>query len=112
MITQQFDEQIPLILRIFENALRSGYSIGQGLEILSQDLPDPAKRDVQTVLTEIKNGTALLDALDHWLTRRPSEDLNLVVATVRVQLDVGGNLADKFQLLAQIMNQRSPLRAS
>ena len=67
MMTQQFDKQIPLLLRIFENALRSGYSVDQGLEILSKDLPDPAGSDVHQVFNEIQNGTPLLETLDHWL---------------------------------------------
>lgn len=111
-MTKQFDKQIPLLLRIFENTLRAGYSVPQALEILAKDLPDPAGSEVQQVFDEIKTGTPLPEALDHWLARIPSEDLNLVIATLRVQFEVGGNLADKFNLLAQVMNKRTRLHPS
>ena len=51
----------------------------------------------------------LPQALDHWLARVPSDDLNLVVATIQVQLEIGGNLADKLNLLGQIMDKRADL---
>jgi tight adherence protein B len=97
------------MLRIFENTLRAGYSLNQSLEILVKDLPAPVGEDIQKVLDETRQGVSLPEALDHWLARRPSEDLNLVIATLRVQFEVGGNLADKLNLLGQIMNKRSRL---
>ena len=105
--TDQFDNQIPMILRVFENTLRSGYNVAQCLEIIAKDLPGPAGTEAQQVLVELKDGTALPQALQNWLGRVPSPDLDLIVATILVQLEVGGNLADKFNLLAQVMNKRS-----
>ena len=103
----QFNAQMPLILRVFENCLRSGYNLIQSFEIIAKDLPNPASAQFQQLLDEVKGGNPLLTVLNNWLNRLPSRDLDLMLATLQVQLEVGGNLADKLNLLAQIMGKRA-----
>jgi len=107
--TKEFDKQIPLLLRLLENALRSGYNIKQSLDLAAEELTTPAKEDIQQVITDFESGMTLPEVFSNWLKHTPSHDLNLVIATIRVQLEVGGNLADKFNLLGQIMGKRSNL---
>jgi len=104
---KDFESQLPLLLRVFENSLRSGYSIRQSLEIIAQELPAPASEQVQQTVDELAANTPMPEALEHWLQRMPSPDLDLVIATIHVQRESGGNLADKFNLLAQIMAKRT-----
>ena len=96
-------EQIPEFLRIFEVSLRSGYNVRQCFEIISQDMAEPMGSEAQQVLNELEDGTSLPIVLDHWLAHAPSHDLDLVTAVIKVQLETGGNLADKFKLLSQIL---------
>lgn len=107
--TRQFDKQIPLLLRLLENSLRSGYNVEQSLNLAAEELTSPAQEDVRQVLADFRSGMALTDAFAIWLKRTPSQDLNLVLATFLVQREVGGNFADKLNLLAQILNKRSKL---
>lgn len=105
--TAAFDKQIPLVVRHLEVALRSGYSIKQAFEIMATDLPAPAKTEAQWVIDEWNSGQKFLQVFENWLVRTPSSDLDLVIAAIRVQLEVEGNLADTLQLLGQIMEKRS-----
>lgn len=100
------EEQMPLVLRNVEVALRSGYSVKQALEIVSRDMEGPAQAETQQVLAALTDGRALPDALEAWRQRSPSPALDLFVATLFVQQETGGNLADKLQLLAQILAKR------
>jgi tight adherence protein B len=104
--TQQFEKQIPMLLRLLENALRSGYNVAQSLELATEELSSPALEEVKQTITEFKSGAPAEDVLLNWLKRTPSQDLNLMIATIRVQLEVGGNLADKLNLLGQILDKR------
>ena len=104
--TAAFDKQIPLLLRNLEVALRSGYSVKQAFEIIARDMPAPAGVEAQWAVDEWNSGTQFTRIFEKWLTRTPSGELDLVIATIRVQLEVEGNLADKLQLLAQIMEKR------
>ncbi|NUM48155.1 MAG: type II secretion system F family protein [Anaerolineales bacterium] len=97
---------IPALVHQMEVCLRSGYNIRQTLEIAAKDLPEPLATEIRQTLADLDGGTALPTALEHWLDRAPSPDLDWMLATIKVQLEVGGNLADKFRLLGQMMEKR------
>ena len=104
---EKFNKQIPLMLRTIENAMRGGYSLVQAFEKVASDVPAPLGQDVQTFVNDLKNGQDMEKSLSAWYKRTPSADLDLVFATLRVQFETGGNLADKLNLLGQIMEKRS-----
>lgn len=104
---EKFDKQIPLMLRTMENAMRGGYSLVQAFDKVASDVPAPLGKDAQTLVNELKNGQDMEKSLSAWFKRTPSADLDLVLATLRVQFEAGGNLADKLNLLGQIMEKRS-----
>lgn len=101
--TQLVTNQIPEFLHVMETSLRSGYSVSQSLEIVVKDMNGALAAEVQQVLDDLKAGTPFLQAFDNWLTRCPSLDLDLTVATLHEQLEAGGNLANKFQFVAQVL---------
>ena len=105
----QFEAQIPDLLNRFETALRSGYSLTQVLQNLGGDMAEPMAGELKRVLAETQAGSSLQDALDHWLERMPSQDLNLFVATLYVQRELGGNLADKLNFIGHIIRKRKKL---
>ena len=106
MSTQTQEFQFPLFIHHFELFLRSGYSLGQAFELLDQDLDGPAQQQAQFVSAELKSGTNLLTTLDSWHQKFPHPDVELFIATLKVQLEAGGNLADKLKLLGQIIEKR------
>lgn len=101
-----FDKQIPLLIRNLENCLRSGYSLKQSFEIVANDLPAPMSVEAKWVVEALNNNQAYSVVFDAWLARTPSHDLDLVLATMKVQFEIEGNLADKLNLLGQIMEKR------
>lgn len=104
---EKFDQQIPLMLRTLENAMRGGYNLVQAFEKVADDVPAPVGEEARAFVEELKGGKPVQDCLDAWLKRIPSGDLDLVLAALRVQFEVGGNLPDKLSLLGQIMEKRS-----
>jgi len=107
MSTEKFDKQIPLMLRTLENALRGGYSLVQAFEKVASDVPAPLGGDAGKLVNDLKGGQDMEKSLSSWYQRTPSADLDLVLATLRVQFETGGNLADKLNLLGQILEHRS-----
>jgi tight adherence protein B len=104
-------EQQPILdfLNHFSGKLRAGYRINQILEDSDQELSGPLAGQIKKVHEEIRAGTSLQDALDRWLTRTPGEALNLMIATIKVQFEQGGNLADKLDLIGQVIAKRKEL---
>jgi tight adherence protein B len=107
MTTAAFDKQFPLFIRHFEVALRSGYNVKQAFEMIAQDMPAPSSSEAQWVVDQWNSGQNHTQIFEYWLRRTPSPDLDLFLAALHVQLEVGSNLADILQILAQIMEKRT-----
>jgi len=101
--SQLIVNQIPEFLHILEVSLRSGYSVIQSFEIVVKDMERPITAELQQVVADVENGTPWLDALDEWLNRCPSFELDLFVTTMHEQKEAGGNLANKLQFIAQVL---------
>ena len=104
--TMTLAEQMPVVLRELENGLRAGYNLLQAFEIVSKDVPAPAGAAVVALIEDVKQGMALPQALDNWVQQTQSQEIDLLVASCKVQFETGGNLADKFNLLGQILAKR------
>lgn len=101
--TQIINNQLQEFLRIMEVSLRSGYNIRQSMEIICNDGNAALVADVQQVIAEMDAGTPLLDALDNWRQREPGLALDMIVAAFHVQLESGGNLANKLLFVSQLL---------
>jgi tight adherence protein B len=104
----QTEQQLLDFLSHFSGKLRAGYSINQVLEDSDQELAEPIAGELKKVREDMRAGSSLPEALDHWLTRMPGEALNLMIATLKVQFEQGGNLADKLDLIGQVIAKRKP----
>lgn len=106
-VISTLDAQVPELIRQLENALRGGYNLVQAFGIVERDMDAPMRDEAARLVHDLRGGTAFMEACAKWVTRAGSSDLDLVVACLKVQMDVGGNLADKLNLLGQILAQRT-----
>ncbi|MBN1201188.1 MAG: type II secretion system F family protein [Anaerolineae bacterium] len=105
-----FENQLPDTLSLWVNALRSGYSVLQSMEAISQESPEPTATEFQRVVQEVQFGIPMDDALEHLLIRMPSEDLDLVNTAVNIQREVGGNLAEILEAISHTIRERIKLK--
>jgi tight adherence protein B len=108
--TQAFVSQLPDMLQLLGTTLRSGFSILQGLDTVAVQLPDPMGKEMRHVVAEARLGRPLSSALDEVAQRVRSEDFEWVVSAIGIQREVGGNLAELLDIVADTMNARSRLR--
>ncbi|MEM6529782.1 MAG: type II secretion system F family protein, partial [Chloroflexota bacterium] len=106
----RFENQLPDTLGLWVNALRSGYSVLQSMEAISKDSPEPTATEFSRVVREVQLGINVEDALDHLLERVDSEDLDLVITAVNIQREVGGNLAEILEVIANTIRERVKLK--
>jgi tight adherence protein B len=102
----RFGEQLADMLNLIVNGLRAGYSTMQAMEAVSRELPPPISDEFRRVVQEMQLGLQMERALDNLLRRIPSEDLDLVVAAVNVQREVGGNLAEILDTISHTIRER------
>lgn len=105
-----FSEQLPDSLRLISSSLMSGYAFPQALDGLVREGSEPIAGEISRALAEARLGVSLEDALDKVAERMGSKDLHWAVMAVRVQRDVGGNLAEVLNTVADTVRERSYLR--
>jgi tight adherence protein B len=105
-----FEAQLPDTLNLLAGSLRAGYSFLQGLEAVVKETSDPMARELRRVLAEARLGRPLEEALADVAVRMESRDFDWSVLAIRIQREVGGNLAELLQTVAETMVQRSRLR--
>ncbi len=108
--TKAFEAQLPDMLDLLAGTLRAGYSIAQGVEAVSREIDDPMRRELQRVVNEHRLGRSLEESLDGVAARMGSEDFAWAVMAIRIQREVGGNLAELLLTVSKTMTQRERLR--
>lgn len=105
-----FYEQLPDVLLLISGALRAGYSLQQALEAAAQDSAPPAAEELQRTMAEVRLGGPLDDALDALAARLGIIDLHWTVLAIRIQREVGGNLAEIMEIISETIRERERLR--
>lgn len=105
-----FVAQLPDMLSLLSGTLRAGYSLMQGVEAVSKEVGEPIGVELRRVVTEARLGRPLEEAMDAAAERMESEDFTWAVMAVRIQREVGGNLAELLMTVAETMVQRERLR--
>jgi tight adherence protein B len=107
---RKFASQLPDMLQLLAGSLRAGYSLLQGVDAVAVEVSDPMGQELRRVLAEARLGRPLEDALDDAAERMSSADFSWAVMAVGIQREVGGNLAELLDTVAETMIQRERLR--
>ncbi len=105
-----FVSLLPDMLTLLAGTLKAGYSVGQGFESVSTEIDEPMGRELRRVVTETRLGRPLEEALEAVAERMGSDDFAWAVMAIRIQREVGGNLAELLTTVADTMTQRERLR--
>jgi tight adherence protein B len=101
-----FNGQLGDMLILLSNSLRSGYSLLQSIETVSKDMPPPMSVEFVRVVREIGLGLTIEESLAHLLQRIQSEDLDMVITAINIQHEVGGNLSEILDTIAETIRER------
>lgn len=105
-----FETGLPDILTLLAGTLRSGFSLSQGLEATAQEAAEPAGRELRRAYQETQLGKSIEESLNDVADRMECPDLGWTVVAIGIQQEVGGNLAELLDSVANTMNQRERLR--
>ena len=107
---RNFQLQLPDTLNLLSGSMRAGFSFAQGLESVANEATEPTRRELQRVFTESRLGRPIEDALEDSANRMGSVDMMWAVMAIRIQREVGGNLAELLDTVADTMTQRERIR--
>ncbi|NUT37958.1 MAG: VWA domain-containing protein [Hamadaea sp.] len=104
-----FATTLPDALQLVIGSLRSGFSLTQSVDAMTKELGDPIATEFGRALGETRLGVDIEDALERVATRMRSKDLGFVVVAIRVQREIGGNLAEVLTTTVNTMRERMML---
>jgi tight adherence protein B len=108
--TRKFLAQLPDTLQLVSGSLSAGYSLPQAVDAVVRQGTPPVAEELRKALVEARLGAPIEDALDDVADRMGSKDFRWVVMAVRIQRQVGGNLAEVLSTTAATLRERERLR--
>jgi tight adherence protein B len=91
-------------------SIAAGYSLPQAIDTVVRESEAPMAAELNRALIEARLGVPIEDALETIGVRMDSVDFAWVVMALRIQRDVGGNLAEVLTTVAATMRERERLR--
>jgi tight adherence protein B len=105
----EFTAQLVDAMDLISNALKAGYSLPQALQTIVDEMKPPISQEFQVVTRELKMGKSIDDALNALSERIPSEELDLIVVSITLARQTGGNLSEIMENIANTVRQRNAL---
>jgi tight adherence protein B len=105
-----FMAALPDTLQLMAGSLSAGYSMPQAVDTVVRESNPPISTEFNRALVEARLGVDLEDALDGVAERMQSVDFGWVVMAIRIQREVGGNLAEVLTTVSATLRERERLR--
>jgi tight adherence protein B len=102
----KFEQQLPDGLAMISGSMRAGASLSIALESLVKEQQPPLAQEFQLFLREQRIGVDFEESLSHMEKRVPLADLGMVIAALRISREVGGNLAEVLETLAETLRRK------
>ncbi|MBM6400926.1 type II secretion system F family protein [Phycicoccus sonneratiae] len=107
---RKFETVLPDVMMLVATSLASGFSLLQALDSVAKDAPEPAAKEFSRALAEARIGADVSDALDKMALRMDSHNMRWTTMAIRIQREVGGNLAETLRTTAATLREREMLR--
>ncbi len=106
----RFTEDFPNALDMISRSLKAGHSVSAAIQLVSEEMPEPLASLFKTAYEEQTLGLSMKDSLTQMMDRMQSVDLRLFVTAVLIHREVGGNLSETLERLAQTIRERIRIR--
>ncbi|MBC6982416.1 type II secretion system F family protein [Caulobacter sp. 17J80-11] len=106
----RFLEQMPQAVDLIARSLQAGHPVPSALAVVAKQMPDPIGTEFGLVIDEMTYGLDRDEALGNLLQRAPSPELRMFVASLQVTRETGGNLAEVFLKLSEVVREKAQLR--
>ena len=102
----KFVQQLELVLRMLSGALRVGLGLRQAIILVTEEIPDPARRELMRVIGRTNIGVTIVDALEDLSRSMPCNEMEMFSRVVKVQQSTGGDLAKVLEKLGNTIRDR------
>lgn len=106
----KFEEQLPDAIDMIVNAMRAGFSFQAALKFVGEEIPTPLGEEFTRVYDEQRLGSDIRHALLAMQERVGTLDAKMLVTSLLIQRETGGNLSEVLSGLASLVRDRAALR--
>jgi len=104
--TSLFADAIDIIVR----GVRTGLTVGECLNIVGRESPDPVGTEFRKISEGIHLGLTLEECLNRLYRRVPITEVRFFIIVLIMQQSTGGNLAETLEKLSDIIRARKRMR--
>jgi len=101
-----FLERLPDAIDLLGRSIRAGHAFSTGLQMVAEETGEPVAGEFRRVFEEQKFGLPLDETLFGLADRIDLVDVQIFVTAVLIQREVGGNLAEILDTLADTIRER------
>ncbi|MGB7982002.1 MAG: type II secretion system F family protein [Candidatus Nanopelagicales bacterium] len=106
----EFYSMLPDSLQMLAGSLSAGYSLPQALDNVAKESGGSMGQEVNRALIESRLGLPIEESLEAVAQRMDSEDFHWTVMAIRINRQVGGNLAEVLSSVSNTVRERERLR--
>jgi tight adherence protein B len=109
-VLESFEERLPEACDLLGRAIRAGHPLSSGIKMAADEAEEPVAGQFRRVFEEQRFGIPFDDALMGLADRMPLMDVRILVTAILVQREVGGNLAEVLDKIANTIRARFTIR--
>lgn len=106
---KKFNDQLPDAFMSLASSLGAGSSLMGAIETLAIDQPAPLSQEFSLLIRKIKLGVNFDEALVDMEKRIDSQDFKVALSAIRISREVGGNLVEVMEKLADTLRQKAAM---
>jgi tight adherence protein B len=102
----KFEQQLPDAMAMIAGSLRAGASLSIAIDSMVREMPPPVSQEFELFLREQKLGADFETAIQHMERRVPVLDFQLIISALRISREVGGNLTEVMDSMADTLRKK------
>lgn len=106
----RLESQLPDAIDLIARAVRAGHPLSAGLGMVAEEAPDPLASEFRITFEEQRFGLPFEEALLGLGDRIEVVDIRILITAILVQREVGGNLSEILETIAETMRARFSLK--
>lgn len=101
-----FEEQLPDAIDVMKRAVKAGHPFSEALHLVGDEMNGPVAHEFKLTFADLNYGNDLRRAMLGLLHRVPSVTVMVLVSSILIQKDTGGNLAEILEQIARVIRSR------
>lgn len=97
-------------LTLLSNGIRAGLSVPQAIGMVVDEMPAPISQEFNVLLQQNRIGVPLEECFENLAKRLPTQDNNMFISSVNILRETGGNLAEVFDTIVDVIRERVRLQ--